>query len=179
MSRRKKDKASDSCLLLFILGLGGIIISTELLPIVIIGFIVFYFFRWKQISNQRRKILQSNIREIDIMNGIEFERFMAATFETMGYEVNMTSVSGDFGADLILKKDNRTIVVQAKRHNQSIGISAVQQVHAAISYYKADEAWVVTNQDYSKAAYELAQKSNIRLINRNQLIEIIVKNQEA
>ena len=70
-------------------------------------------------------------------------------------------------------------MVQAKRHNQSIGISAVQQVHAAISYYKADEAWVVTNQDYSKAAYELAQKSNIRLINRNQLIEIIVKNQEA
>ena len=45
--------------------------------------------------------------------------------------------------------DNK-IVVQAKRYNSKVGMSAIQEVYTAKKYYKADEAWVITNNYYTE-----------------------------
>ncbi|MEH7272628.1 restriction endonuclease, partial [Neobacillus vireti] len=82
--------------------------------------------------------------------------------------------SGDFGADLLLKKDRKKIVVQAKRYSKDVGIKAVQEVMGARSYYKADEAWVVSNSYFTKAARELARNGNVALVNRDELIDYIL-----
>ncbi len=39
----------------------------------------------------------------------------------------LTPETGDYGADLVLSKDGRKIVVQAKRWKNVVGIEAVQQ----------------------------------------------------
>jgi restriction system protein len=134
---------------------------------------LYILFRWHYARKKRKRTLESGIREIDVMQGVEFEQYLRALFETAGFRVDMTPGSGDFGADLVLRKNGRTIVVQAKRYHRTVGIDAVQAVHASASYYRADESWVVTNKDFSPAARELAAKSRVRLINRNELIGMI------
>lgn len=87
----------------------------------------------------------------------------------------MTRAAGDYGADLVIQKDGKKIVVQAKRYSKNVGIDAVQQAKASIAYYKAHEAWVVSNRDYTDAARNLASSNSVRLINREMLIEMMLK----
>lgn len=156
------------------------------MPVILIGILVIIVLylplRWMMINEERKnteKILTSGIREIDLMKGVEFERYLELLFRSLGYNVQTTSATGDFGADLILKKDDRTIAVQAKRYNKTVGVKAVQEVYSSIPYYGATEAWVVTNNTFSKSAYELAEKSDIFLIDRGMLIEMILNNPKA
>lgn len=113
------------------------------------------------------------IEEIDKMNGIEFEHFLKPIFERKGYVTTVTQGSGDYGADLILRKGHKKYVVQAKRYSSNIGVGAVQQVVGAIRYYRASGAIVVTNQYFTPAAIELAKVNKVRLIDRNKLAEMI------
>ncbi len=101
--------------------------------------------------------------DIDSMSGQEFERFLASLFQEMGYDVRLTPGSSDYGADLILNKGTECIVVQAKRHSQTVGIKAVQEVAAAVPYYNGTRGMVVTNAQFSPNAIELARKLHIEL----------------
>jgi restriction system protein len=124
---------------------------------------------------RRERLKRSGIADIDKMHGIQFEKYLGYLFKAQGYKTQVTKASGDYGADLILQKDGRKIVVQAKRYSKNVGIKAVQQAQAAIAHYGASEAWVVTNRDFTEAAYNLAKSNRVRLINREILIEMILK----
>ncbi|WP_342591586.1 restriction endonuclease [Paenibacillus shirakamiensis] len=67
------------------------------------------------------------------------------------------------------------MVVQAKRYSKNVGLKAVQEVQGAKAHYKASEAWVVTNSDYTQQAYNLAKSNQVKLINRDQLIEQLLQ----
>ncbi len=68
------------------------------------------------------------------------------------------------GADLIAKKDGKTIIIQAKRYQGAVGNKAVQEVISALAYFGGDEGWVVTNSSFTRSARSLAKKANIRLV---------------
>jgi restriction system protein len=121
------------------------------------------------------KLKKSGISEIDKMDGRQFEHYLGHLFKGHGYAVNVTKASGDYGADLIISKDGKKIVVQAKRYSKNVGLKAVQEAQTSIAHYSASEAWVVSNSDYTAAAYSLAKSNNVRLITRNELIEMILK----
>ena len=125
--------------------------------------------------NIANRLKKSGIDEIDKMDGYQFEEYLALLFRQHGYKADVTRKSGDFGADLILQKDGVKIVVQAKRHKQNVGIKAVQEVYASMAHYKANEAWVVTNSEFTEAARKLARANNVKLINRIILIDMIIK----
>ncbi|MCM3625264.1 MULTISPECIES: restriction endonuclease [Brevibacillus] len=168
-------------LIIFILiakdsAIGGLLFffSPIILVVAFIGWKIYRKLQAKQqIRDRQTKVLQSGIREVDVMQGVEFEEFLAALFESLGYHVETTPASGDFGADLILSDGHNRIAVQAKRYSQTVSVSAVQEAHSGKTHYKANEAWVVTNQDFSKAAYDLAASTGVRLINRDKLIDLI------
>lgn len=118
---------------------------------------------------------KSGIRDIDFMDGFQFERYLALLFEANGYKVKLTPERGDYGADLILKYKGEKIVVQAKRHKAKVGIKAIQEIVSAKLYYKADSAWVITNNFYSKPARELASSNGVKLLDRNDLMMLMHK----
>ncbi|ANS77121.1 restriction endonuclease [Paenibacillus yonginensis] len=120
------------------------------------------------------KLKRSGIAEIDKMDGYQFEKFLGHLFRSQGYKAEVTQSSGDFGADLVLTKDGIRIVVQAKRYSKNVGLKAVQEAHSAMAHYSASEAWVVSNADYTDQAYKLARSNHVRLINRDQLIEMLL-----
>lgn len=123
---------------------------------------------------KREKLRLSGIADIDQMDGVQFESYLGLLFQQQGYQASVTRSTGDFGADLVLQKDGKRIVVQAKRYKKNVGIDAVQQVQASINHYSAQEAWVVTNSYYTDAAEKLAASNKVKLINRDDLIEMIV-----
>ena len=114
-----------------------------------------------------------NIEKVDIMDGVEFERFLKRLFIYKGYTVSETARTGDFGADLILSKDGKKIVVQAKRYSANVGAKALQEIYSARHHYKADEMMVVCNTHFTKQAEVMAQEQQIELVDREELIGII------
>lgn len=124
-------------------------------------------------NRSREQLKRSGITEIDKMDGRQFEHYLSLLFQNQGYKVKVTKETGDFGADLIIQKDGKKIIVQAKRQGKNVGISAVQQAQAAIAHYRAHEAWVVSNRDYTEPARTLASANSVRLINRDSLLQMI------
>jgi len=113
-------------------------------------YIIFHILKWSVGKIREIRILKrmakSGIRYIDKMDGFQFEVYLKALFRELGYRPEVTKRSCDYGVDVILKGRNR-IVIQAKRYGikNRVGIRAVQEVYAGKAYYKADEAWIVTN----------------------------------
>ena len=109
------------------------------------------------------------------MTGGEFEQRLAALFRQLGYETQPTKASGDFGADLILTGNGERVVVQAKRWKDTVGVKGVQEAHAAISYYKARRAMVVTTGGFTRQAAELAKRTKVELWNRTRLVDALLE----
>ncbi len=112
-------------------------------------------------------------RKIDEMKGEEFEDLLATCFKRIGYHVDRTPRTNDFGADLILVKNRQKTVVQVKRYKKNVGSTAVQEVVAALPYYHATLGMVVTNSAYTASAKKLAQANNITLWDRSNLFDLI------
>ena len=125
--------------------------------------------------HKRKKLLQSNIYDIDLLSGEDFELFLYYFYKKHGYRVKLTPVTHDFGADLVIKSRGKRIVVQAKRYKERVGIKAVQEVIGSMAYYKAKQGMVITNSYYTQSAYVLAKSNGITLIGRNALIHMIEK----
>ena len=125
---------------------------------------------------KKQKYINSGILTVDKMGGIEFESFLQAHYEALGYNVKLTKSSCDYGVDLIIKKDGQLTIIQAKRYGSKVGVNAIQQIVAGLRYYKASKGIVVTNNYYTKNAINLAEANEIELIDRNKLIEIMDKN---
>ena len=113
--------------------------------------------------------LHMPMKKIDKLDGHLFERYLAVQFRHLGYRVKVTSYSHDYGADLILRKWGKKIVVQAKRYERNVGIAAVQEVVGSIAYYKADKAMVVTNSSFTKSARDLARRNEVELWGRKEI----------
>jgi hypothetical protein len=125
----------------------------------------------QELFQQRHEEIKSRGGETDFesLSGVEFEAHIARLLRSAGYDVQGTPVTGDQGADLIAKKDGRTIIIQAKRYQGTVGNKAVQEVISAVAFYGGNEGWVVTNSTFTSSAIDLAQKAKIKLIDGTAL----------
>ena len=103
-------------------------------------------------------------QEIGQMTGVEFENYLMRILNQCGCVVSGTPKTGDKGADIVARLSSRTIVIQAKRSKAPVGNGAVQEVVAALAYYRGTEAWVISNSTFTGAARELAQSNRVRLV---------------
>ncbi len=110
---------------------------------------------------------------IDNLSGNEFEEYLLNLFKNLGYDGRLTPTSNDFGADLIVSKDDEKVVVQAKRYSNTVGISSVQEVIGARNYYQANKCLVVTSNYFTPNAIDLAEANNVELWDRDVLIKMI------
>lgn len=111
--------------------------------------------------------------EFDTMSGLEFEHYLAKVYKSLGYKVHITPASNDYGADLILMKDNQIIAVQAKCTNSNMGSRGVQEVIGSLKYYSAHKGMVVGTSYFTKNAINLAAMNDIELVDRDRLISIL------
>lgn len=100
---------------------------------------------------------------------LEFERYCAELLKEVGWEARTTAATNDQGADVVATKNGLKIVLQCKLYSNAVGNAAVQEVVASRSHERADEAAVVTNSTYTRAAQELASSNHIALLHYNEL----------
>lgn len=105
----------------------------------------------------------------------EFERLMASYFRRRGYGVESTPAAGDRGADLLLTATDRHIVVRLRRQGVLVGNRAVQEALSGRAFYGADEAWVITNNTFTRAARRDAVVAGVCLIDGSKLAEWLSK----
>lgn len=120
-----------------------------------------------------------SIKDIDKMeDGSEFELYLFHLFQQLGYEeVHKTTSSRDFGADLVFTdRLGRRNVIQAKRYgaNHPVGLSAVQEIYTSMRYYEADRSIVLTSARYTEACRTLAAVNGVKLLDREDLMDLIV-----
>ena len=136
-------------------------------------------FRLLAFIRHQRRLARSGIRDIDLMDGSTFEQYLATMFKRLGYRVELVgSARGDYGGDLVIRKDDIKTIVQAKRYQgKKVGIKAVQEAHTARAMYECAEAMVVTNSVFSQQAQKTARATGVRLWDRDELIKHLLKAQ--
>lgn len=131
--------------------------------------------RYKQYCEEawHRRYGKQKAAELKQLSGTEFEQYLEGLFKQLGYDVELTPASGDYGADLLLCKDGQRIAVQAKCYKGSVGISAVQEALSGMAYYGCQSAWVVTTGNYTGQAIRLAKQSQVKLIDSTEIGKLI------
>ncbi len=104
----------------------------------------------------------------------EFEDFFAKVFQDKDYNVEQTSYSGDYGADLIVTKDNTKTAVQIKRYAKSnkVGVQDINQIIGAKNYYNCDRALILTTSSFSKQGENLAKETSVECWKWEDLLEL-------
>jgi restriction system protein len=117
----------------------------------------------------RREGPRAGMTAIDGMSGVEFEAYVAARLRRAGWQVRFTPAVGDYGVDLIAEKDGQSVAIQCKRHGKSVGVAAVQQVVSGALHHGCTRSLVVSNQEFTTAARQLAYTHRCQLIGRRAL----------
>lgn len=121
------------------------------------------------VNRRSRGRPDASLRAIDEMDGVEFEDYVAARLRRAGWQVEFTPAVGDYGVDLIAEKDGRRAAIQCKRHGKAVGVAAVQQVVSGARHHGCTRSIVVSNQDFTSAAKQLANTHGCQLIGRRAL----------
>lgn len=131
---------------------------------------------YTQKNDEHKSEYGNSTDDFDNMDGIQFENFCANLLRKNGYiDVKTTKASGDYGVDILAKKDDVTYAIQCKCYSNSVGNKAVQEVLAGKAYYKALVAIVITNNYFTSAAKEMAKETSVLLWDRDYLKELINK----
>ncbi|MEY2194009.1 restriction endonuclease [Neobacillus sp. BF23-41] len=77
-------------------------------------------------ENGRMEVLAE--MKMIMIDALASEHYLKELYLSRGYAAEVTSASGDYGADLLLKKDGKKIVVQAKRYVKDVGRKTVGTV---------------------------------------------------
>ena len=136
------------------------------------------------IRGRRNRILRDldprkiGIQDIDRMeDGSEFELYLQRLLSALGYkDIYKTTSSRDFGADLVFTdREGVRVVIQAKRYGvqHPVGLGAVQAIYTSMRYYAADKSVVITSGRYTESCKTLAAVNGVKLLDRNDLIDMI------
>ena len=117
---------------------------------------------------------EKRVISIDNIEGHEFEFLCANILRKNNYEnVTVTQGSGDQGIDIIAYRDGIKYGIQCKCYSSPIGNRAVQEVFAGKTFYQCHVGIVLTNNYFTPAAVELAQRNGIVLWDRDKLLLMI------
>ena len=133
-------------------------------------------------TSRRRKLLdsQTGVESIRAMSWQDFELLVGEAFRRQGYSVDEHGGSApDGGVDLVLRKDGKTTVAQCKRWRQAqVSVQPVRELFGVMHSTRADAAIFVSTGTYTADAIEFAREQPIRLIDGEELADMVAAIQE-
>jgi len=151
-------------------------LKTIAIPLVIgaTAAVIYFIARANRKKQSEERVTDSGIHNIDQMDKSQFELFLLHFFKGYGYAVEVRKPEKCNGTELFITKGNEQAVVFANNDHRHMGIQAVQQIVEAKALSNASSAWLITNRDFSSAAYALASSKHVQLINRESLMDMII-----
>lgn len=96
----------------------------------------------------------------------EYEHALAAHYRTLGYEVQLTPASGDYGIDLFASLGSTKLGIQAKMYGtgRRVNREMIMQLHGARCYFDCTSAVLATDGQLLPDAQQVADKLNIQVL---------------
>ena len=111
------------------------------------------------------------IDEKEVITGEDYERFVGKNIKDLGWRIRFTPTTGDQGIDIIALKDNKTVAIQCKYYQGSVGNSAIQEAYSGSRFYEADTAMVISSGKFTKSARQLASSLNVMCLHHDNIHE--------
>lgn len=106
----------------------------------------------------------------DSMTPEQFEIFCAEELRQSGWNARVTKQSRDQGVDVVAEMGHLRVAIQCKLYyGQPVGNKAVQEAVAGRGHERATHGAVVTNNEYTPAAKQLASTNGIFLLHYSHL----------
>lgn len=128
-------------------------------------------FIWNTISEYDEKN-PSDSEYDEAMSGHEYEFYVAKQFEDQGFSTQVTKGSGDHGVDVLVEYADVRLAIQCKHYNSAVSNKAVQEVYSAKDIFECDLAAVVTNNTFTPAAREAAEKLGVYLLHHEAIPDL-------
>jgi SNF2 family DNA or RNA helicase len=129
------------------------------------------------VSSVKEKPL--TITDLDKLSPDVFEAAVGSLYKKQGYDVDLTSYSGDFGADVVALGDDCNYLIQCKRSSGKVDNKAVQEIVTAKNYYERSyglsfELIVATNSFVTQGANQLALDNRVFIVDRVELSKLLI-----
>jgi hypothetical protein len=109
--------------------------------------------------------------DLQKMEGIEFEYWVADLFRKAGFRVEVTQASGDHGVDLWATIGTDLVAVQCKRWEGTVGEPVLRDLYGAMTAAGAKAGYLVTTGTFTAQAHEFARSKALILVDLSKLIE--------
>ncbi len=135
---------------------------------------------FKKLGDSNRLERQTGIDSIRALPWREFELLLAEAFRRQGYSVADTGGVADGGIDLILSRDGREAVVQAKQWKAwKVGVKVVRELFGVQKARGAAAAIVVTSGRFTREASQFAAQNGVELIDGPALEQMVATVQRS
>lgn len=118
----------------------------------------------------------------DLLSGVEFEKVVGALLQRMGFNTEMTAVTGDGGIDIVATLDRPLIggryLIQCKRFapDNLVGAATVRDFYGALTADRgAVKGILITTSGFTSQALDFARHLPLELVGGQQLRELIAK----
>ena len=115
------------------------------------------------------------IQDLDEISDREFEQLVEYYLRSYGYVVETTLPSGGRGADLLITASDRRISVLLKLQNEPVDDRAVQEALGGRAFYGTYEAWLITNNTFTRGTLYEAKRKGVHLIDGEGLVDWLEK----
>jgi hypothetical protein len=118
-------------------------------------------------------------RTLDDLTGNEFESLVKALLIEMGFQAELTEVTGDGGIDIVALLDRPfsggRYIFQCKRYSEGnlVGAPAIRDFCGAVMADRAVKGIFITTSEFTTHAKEFASQSGIELVNRARLNQLL------
>ena len=102
-----------------------------------------------------------------------FELNVGDYFSELGYDVDVTRATADWGVDVFIQKEGKKGAVQVKNYGNCrtrISRKDIMELHGAMAFFDCDFAILVYNGAMNEDAVKVANKLDIQCIYMNQVI---------
>jgi hypothetical protein len=108
----------------------------------------------------------------------QYEESVGEFFRKLGYKVEITPLSNDYGVDIFAWKGGEKHAIQAKMYGKArkINRQCVMELCGAKQYFDCDHAVIVTNGKFLPDAIEVAKKLDVQIIYLEESAFVNLKN---
>ena len=120
--------------------------------------------------------------ELDNLDSGTFEKYCIKLFALNGFEnVRSAKANSNKGIDIIAEKSGQSYGIKCVLASKDINVDAdsIRQAMAGSRYFCCNKVAVITNRDFTLNAKELAQKEDVILWNRQEVISFLGKDKQA
>jgi restriction system protein len=135
------------------------------------------------LQRRRLKRLADRAADGDGLAGLSWEQFeqvAAQGFAAMGFDAQLTADGADGGFDIVLRREGKVFLVQAKHwRDRSVGVDVVRSLYGVLQAEQADGAYVVTSGAFTRAASEFAAGKPLWLYTGKRLRDLLAAGRGA